>query len=436
MQGLKPCVIEEIRLTSFKSFRNAVLPLSALTLLVGRNGSGKSNALDGLWTLAQLATGEDIRDALDGGREGPAVRGGAGGCAPFGESSFAVGCSVRTPEHSVHLDVTVQVQPVVQIISECLTIGNRTALTTDPANPESSDIIARWDNRRRGPNPPLPFRATRLLTSQARARVPAATQAGRRIHLAAAQVLSALRQVFVLDPVPHLMRLYVPRRDVLLRRNADNLSAAVASLIELPATKNLLRMALMELNEQQIDDITVASSQLDDVMLTLSERTNARPYPVPARLMSDGSLRFLAILVALLQAPNMDTQPDELASDDALAQTTLVIEELENGLHASQAGTLIRLIRDQVTTRRIRALATAHSPALLDALTGDEHRNVIVCQRDTGGRSILNRLVDLPGYLNVVAGGGLGKAATADQLRATPEPKPARAFLDDILGTA
>ena len=63
--------------------------------------------------------------------------------------------------------------------------------------------------------------------------------------------------------------------------------------------------------------------------------------------MSDGSLRFLAILVALLQAPTLDTMPEPLASEDALGQTTLVIEELENGLHASQAGTLIGLIRDR-----------------------------------------------------------------------------------------
>ena len=316
-----------------------------------------------------------------------------------------------------------------------LKIGDKPVLATDPANPDSSDIIARWDNKKQGLNPPLPFRASRLLTSQATARVPA-TQAGQRIHLAAAQVLSALRSVFVLDPVPHLMRQYVPRRDVLLRRNADNLSAAVASLIEVPATKDLLRMALMGLNEQQIDDITMASSQLDDVMLTLSERSNAHRYPVPARLMSDGSLRFLAILVALLQAPNTDALPEHLASEDALGQTTLVIEELENGLHASQAGTLIGLIRDQVTTRRVRALATAHSPALLDALTGSEHRNVIVCQRDADGHSMLSRLVDLPGYLNVVAGGGLGRAAVADKLRATPGTKLPHRFLDEIIGTA
>src|SRR3954452_24217984 len=105
---MEPSVIEEVRLTSFKSFKNAVLPLEPFTLLVGRNGSGKSNALDGLWTLSRLASGEDIRAALDGGREGPAVRGGVLGCAPFGEPTFTLGCSVRTGADVVGLDVTVQ----------------------------------------------------------------------------------------------------------------------------------------------------------------------------------------------------------------------------------------------------------------------------------------------------------------------------------------
>jgi AAA domain, putative AbiEii toxin, Type IV TA system len=429
---MEPSVIEEVRLTSFKSFRNSVLPLEPFTLLVGRNGSGKSNALDGLWTLSRLASGEDIRDALDGGREGPAVRGGVIGCAPFGEPSFTLGCSVRTGEEVVALDVTVQVEPVVQVINEQLQIGDETVLQTDPPNLDSADIIASWNNQQRGRNPKESFRASRLLATQVLSRVPA-TEPGQRIHLAAAQLLEALRAVFVLDPVPHLMRQYVPRRDVLLRRSADNLSAAVASLIEVPTTKDLLRTALTNLNEQQVDDITMSSSQLDDVMLTLSEHLNGRSYPVPARLMSDGSLRFLAILVALLQTPNTEALPQPLASEDAIGQTTLVIEELENGLHASQAGRLIGLIREQVQTRRVRALATAHSPALLDALTGDEHRMVIVCQRDAHGRSMLSRLVDLPGYSNIVAQGGLGKAAVADRMRATDQ-RPARELLDEVLG--
>lgn len=419
--SMEPSVVEEVRLTSFKSFTDAVLPLEALTLVVGRNGSGKSNALDGLWTLTRLASGEDVRDALDGQREGPAVRGGAAGCAPFGQSTFSLGCTVRTGEERVRLDVTVQIEPGVQIVAETLSTGDRVLLATAPPTTDSADISAAWDDGHDGPHPHLTFRAGRLLTSQVLARVPATT-AGQRIHLAAAQVLTALRSVFVLDPVPHEMRQYVPRRDVVLRRTAENLSAAVASLLDEPTTAERLSEAMSRLNEQDVVDVTISRSDLDDVMLTMVERFAGREHQVPARVMSDGSLRFLAILVALLQAPTVDTAPEPLASEDAVGQTTLVIEELENGLHASQAQLLVGLVRDEVHRRRVRALATAHSPALLDALTGDEHGSLVICERDRNGRSTLRRLVDLPNYVDIVAAGTLGRAAEDDRLRSAPVP--------------
>lgn len=410
-----------------------MLPLDELTLVVGRNGSGKSNALDGLWALTRLAQGDDVRDALDGGRDGPAVRGGAAGCAPFGQSAFALGCTVRSGGDQVHLDVTVQVEPVVQVVAERLWSSEGDLLVTDPPRADSGDIEARWGTGSGGARP-LSFRATRLLATQVLASVPATTS-GQRVHLAAAQVLAALRSVFVLDPVPHLMRRYVPRRDVLLRRGADNLSAAVASLLEDPARAERLSAALSRLNEQEVVDVTTSRSELDDVMLTLVERFAGTDRPVPARVMSDGSLRFLAILVALMQAPTVDTVPEPLASEDALGQTTLVIEELENGLHASQAQLLIGLVREEVHRRRVRALATAHSPALLDALTGDEHRSVVVCQRDREGRSTLRRLVDLPNYVDIVAAGTLGRAAERDRLREAPGPtRPPSEVLAEILG--
>jgi energy-coupling factor transporter ATP-binding protein EcfA2 len=410
------------------------LPLEDLTLLVGRNGSGKSNALDGLWALARMAQGDDIRDALDGGRDGPSVRGGAAGCAPFSESAFSLGCTVRTGEEQVSLDVTVQVEPVVQVVAERLRLGDRDLLATLPPGSDSADITAAWDQPQPGPPRAVSFRASRLLATQVLARIPSTTE-GQKLHLAAARVLAALRAVFVLDPVPHLMRQYVPRRDLLLRRDADNLSAAVASLLEDPASARRLSDALTALNEQEVVDVTTSRSELDDVMLTLVERFAGREQSVPARVMSDGTLRFLAILVALLQAPMVDTMPEPLASEDALGQTTLVIEELENGLHASQAQLLVGLVREEVRGRRVRALATAHSPALLDALTGDEHRNVVICQRDRTGRSSLHRLVDLPNYIDIVAGGTLGTAAVKDRLRerAVAVRSPSE-VLTDILG--
>jgi predicted ATPase len=272
-----------------------------------------------------------------------------------------------------------------------------------------------------------------MLATQVLARVPA-TSAGRRIHLAAAQVLAALRAVFVLDPVPHLMRQYVPRRDILLRRNADNLSAAVASLLEQENTRERLRLAVGRLNEQEVVNVITSKSELDDVMLTLIETFEGRDYPVPARIMSDGTLRFLAILAALMQAPALDNTLEHLAAEDAVGQRTVVVEEIEDFLHSSQASMLIDLVRDEVRGRRVRVLATAHSPALLDALSGQEHRSVIVCQRDAKGLSTLTRLVDLPNYVDILSQGSLGRAAVKGHLRREETQPDPVTLLDRLFG--
>ena len=410
---------------SFKSHRDTSLPLDDFTLLVGRNGSGKSNALDGLWVLSRLASGDDIRDALDGTRDGPDVRGGVLGCPPPGEDSFALGCSVLTGHGAtLHYEVVVGVDPVIQVRHERLWTTrlsgkrkgeDRDLLVTDPPVSDRSDIVARWDNQNRGTNPPVDFRASQLLLTQVASRVPATSAAGREIHELTAQVLAALRAVFVLDPVPHDMRQYVRRKDTRLRRNAENLSATIAELLEDAEAHAAILSLVQALSESHVVDLNIAESRLEDVMITLDEELGGERWPVPARQMSDGTLRFLALVAALLQTPHEgDLDP---TGPDPLGQTTLVIEELENGLHSSQAARIINLLRDEAAKRDVRVLATTHSPALLDALPGEVHNSVVACWRDESGWSKLGRLPELASYLRIVTSTTLGGAATADELR-------------------
>ena len=163
--------LTELRLDEFKSVRQARIPIGPVTLIVGRNGSGKSNILDALAVLSALATGADLRDALDGGREGPIVRGGSDGCAPLGRDRFSIGCSARVDSSDIHLDVEIQVRPTLQIVTERLwavrASGPRRGepleyLKSDPPMPHSGDITARWENGKRGLNPPVQMRASQM----------------------------------------------------------------------------------------------------------------------------------------------------------------------------------------------------------------------------------------------------------------------------------
>lgn len=427
--------LEQLRLTRFKSFRDATLPLRELTLLIGRNGGGKSNVLDALHVLSRLAEGEDLREAIDGSRrEGQGVRGGVRGSAPYGETSFALGCTVAWGEDLVDLDLEVQVEPDVQVVSERLVHRPargraRLLLESEPPRPGLVDLAARYFDGRRGGTPPtVVFRSDRLLAAQVPTKVPATTKGARDLHAAALAVLGALRAVFILDPVPALMRQYVPARDSVLRRQADNLSAVVFELTRDPSRSERLAELVRALPEQQVTEVGVESSQLGDVILTLRERFGGESVPVSARVMSDGMLRFLAFAAALLEAPEIGAEPD------GGAETQLVIEEVENGLHPSQAAQLVQLIKRESALRRVRTLATTHSPALLSALEPDDHDGVILCRRDPETAvSELVPLVELPGYAEALAAGPLGDAVAERRLDRVPDRAGRLAALDDLL---
>ncbi|GAA3040547.1 hypothetical protein GCM10020000_18870 [Streptomyces olivoverticillatus] len=88
--------VTELRLSSFKSHRNASYALGPLTLFRGASGSGKSSALEAYQTLARLAGGDSLDEALT------PVAGGAIACVPQnarpdaqGRRGFRIGCTVE-----------------------------------------------------------------------------------------------------------------------------------------------------------------------------------------------------------------------------------------------------------------------------------------------------------------------------------------------------
>lgn len=430
--------LTELRLPAFKNMRKTRIPLGPLTLLVGRNGSGKSNVLDALAVLSALASGATLRDALDGGPSGPLVRGGSEGCAPIGSDSFAVGCSVAINRVRYHLDLKISVRPSVQILSERLWTYRRSGpragerqdlLKTEAPRPDSGDIVARWDNRKQGRNPAITFRASQLLTAQVATRVPATSKAGRDMQMIAGEITEALSNAFILDPVPHQMREYVPEKDVRLRRNAENLSAVLASLLRSSSTRSRLLDMVSSISEAQVSEVNAVTSELGDVMVAIQERIGSKDRQTPARLMSDGTLRFLAITAALF---DLSQQKDELEGVPDVRRL-LVVEEIESGLHPSQAAVLLDQLKAS-SQRGVKTLATTHSPAILDALSGSDHSSVVVCGRGSDGWGKATSLTDFPDYVEIVGRSPLGAAAMRDQLRPGQESSMTGRSLVDVLG--
>lgn len=113
----------------------------------------------------------------------------------------------------------------------------------------------------------------------------------------------------------------------------------------------------------------------------------------------------------------------------------LVVEELENGLHPSQAARVLNLVKESSAERGFQVVVTTHSPALLNALSGDDHQGVLLIDRDRrSGLSRARRLVDVPGYLGVMASRRLGDAISEAELTARLDEEPGYGDVNRLLG--
>ena len=70
-------MIKEVRLENWKSFPKATLYLDPLTILIGTNASGKSNVLDAMDLLSQIAQGREFSSILQSDSKTLGFRGGA-----------------------------------------------------------------------------------------------------------------------------------------------------------------------------------------------------------------------------------------------------------------------------------------------------------------------------------------------------------------------
>jgi predicted ATPase len=140
-----------------------------------------------------------------------------------------------------------------------------------------------------------------------------------------------------------------------------------------------------------------------DAMLYCEEGWDSQPgHVVDARGMSDGTLRYLAIVTALLTRER-----------DSL----LVIEEVDNGLHPSRAQMLIEMLQTLGEERGIDVLVTTHNPALLDAAGPAMVPFITVANRnEKTGFSELTQLEDIEQLPKLMAAGSLGRLSTEGRI--------------------
>lgn len=412
-------MIKKIILKNFKSYVEADLPLSPLTVLIGANASGKSNAIEGMRLLSFLAQGQKLSVLQHVSKDDKIIRGRLEAIGHNGSESFALGCRTDAKWNDLEIELTWR-KDGLHITSEKVSSQDDSIplyRIDYPSTGMGSDAKVAYNNFSQGRNKPH-ITVSDQFAIFTQLESPATFDAR---HKESQKVIPSivkayqewLSNILFLDPVPVKMRDYSYVSDFRLLGDGTNLSSILYHLwresenpfaddSEVTPNRSAILNFVQSLPEQRISKLAFLHTPRDEVMVQLTETFGGQERAYDASMLSDGTLRVLAIAAAMLSAPE---------------GSLVVIEEIDNGVHPSRAGHLLTQIREIAEKRQLRVLISTHNPALLDALPEEAIPDVVFCYRDIqDGSSRLVRLESVPDYPELVAQGSLGHLMTSGML--------------------
>lgn len=399
----------------FKGFQKAELFLEDISILIGANASGKSNAIEGIAILSEIAAGRDFAAILDGTRNSESfVRGGSQRCCRFQSTSFTLGCLIDLDEENDLLyRIRIKVQDQVSLDSESLFIvpngcmstadaGDR-IFSTEPLEEERSKLIQvsiRHD--RQGADLLLNCARDTAVLHQLKNQ-PSEENSIMVVNLQCIHtVLENLKKILILSPKIGVMGNYCRIGDKRLKYDASNLSAALYELCGDAVRRQSMLEIIRQLPENEIRDLGFLIPGNGDVLFYLEENNMSSSGKIYANQLSAGTLRAIAVITALLQEPK---------------GSLVIIDEVDNGLHPARAKALLSWMISINHERNVDILITTHNVSLLNSVKGETVLGVSVAYRDPEkGDARMVPFVDLDSSSYILATGGIGTAEENDQL--------------------
>lgn len=404
-------MIKEVRLKNFKNFRNTTLSLGPFSVLVGTNASGKSNVRDAFRVLHAIGRGYRLGEVFgekrgeSGEQQWSGIRGGTREVAFYGEHSFEISVDMdlvlprgekpKEITYTIAIDTGEKENTRPKVVKERLTIDTykHPILDSHPDGPAGSDrdhIKAKVRKRGRGRHPTVQFLNSKPVLAQMRDHDSKHVQASQASI--AEVVRQALESMRFLDLSPKAMREpSVPGQTVLGDRG-ENLSSVLEAICEEASLKDSLTEWVQELTPMDAVDFEFPRDFQGRTLVTLVEESGKKTSAYSA---SDGTLRFLAIIAALVGPEHADLY---------------FIEELENGIHPTRIDLLLQLIEQSVGREAIQVVATTHSTQLLRLLNEDTLRAASVVHRQEDQPDAhVTRIQDIPYAEQVMERKDLGR---------------------------
>lgn len=401
-------MIKKIYFENFKSFSKTEIQIENITTLIGTNAAGKTNMIEGMMILSELVTGRDLSTILDGTKNSDTgVRGGAKGCCRFESDYFGLGCTVQYNdttdlEYRIKIEVNDRIMISEERLSEISNNEVKPMYYTKVSDKQSGDITVACNNGQKGRNPDITCIRFSSIISQLATKLPQDRKYGKKIVEYANVVIEKFKNILYLNPETNRMRSYSLLNDTELRVNASNISSVLFVLCKDNKNKKMLLDIMQQLPENKILDITFTEGPLNDVILFLEEKSGRYIEKIDATRLSDGTLRCLAIVAAVLSEKKGGM---------------IVIEEVDNGIHPGRAKTLIQLVSNIARERKVDVIITTHNAILLNALSKENLSGVeIVYRDDEEGDGRFIPLIQINNMPSLLANGKLGDVFTNDMI--------------------
>jgi len=392
-------MLTRLQLTNFKNFKKEDLRLGPITLLIGTNAAGKSNIRDAFRFLHGVSRGYSVAEIIgekygDGGfLQWRGIRGGTRETTFRNAQTFRLEVSFeadgRFGKYGIEVD-TGNASIAPKVVWERLETGHtkwalEAMFDSHPAyDPVSSSndpdhlpvrLKKSGTQRKYGDRVDcLNFRpALSQIADGSKTRITA-------VRDAANWALKELESIRFLDLDPEALRRPSFPGQIVLGDKGDNLSSVLQEICTKPPLRAALASWVEELTPMDATDFEFPSDHTGRILVTLVERDGSR---VSANSASDGTLRFLAMIAALLGPES---------------SKVYFFEELDNGIHPARLHLLLNLIEQHVKTNKVQIIATSHSPELLTLLNDQARESAsLVYRLPHSAEGHIRPIVDLPG---------------------------------------
>ncbi|MDE2907441.1 MAG: AAA family ATPase [Acidobacteriota bacterium] len=410
-------MITSLRLVDFKNFADETLRVGPFTVIVGANASGKSNIRDAFRFLHGIGRGYTLAEIL-GGKYGP---GGQAEWRGMRGAPNEVGRVVRTEAgNGFALQVRLEVGDSgwlylievargagdargFRVIRESLSHGSLSTGGWEDvytSHPLEGGPLPENDQTR------LSLRMAKTGSQRkqghsvaVRSDQPALTQIREYRWLAkshkdrAQRVIDSLASMRFLDLIPDGMRQPSFPGQTILGDGGENLPTVLRQICADRKRRRRLIDWVRALTPMDVDDLQFPVDPITGLVQLVVVEKGGRTCS--AYSVSDGTLRFLAMLAALF-------------ADDPTR--FYFFEEIDNGIHPARQWLLLELIEKQTAAGGVQVVTSTHSPGLLTSVNDSTFRHTsVVCRPEAATDAIIRPVAELPDAEKLRTSQGLGR---------------------------